>query len=45
VLKALFADADAWTVVHAPMVREAPHVAGYDASLGMAAVQFAANRN
>ena len=45
VLKSLFADADAWTVVHAPMVREAPHVAGYDASLGMAAVQFAANRN
>ena len=45
VLKALFADADAWTVVHAPKVRDTPHTTGYDASIGMAAVHFAANRN
>jgi UDP-3-O-[3-hydroxymyristoyl] N-acetylglucosamine deacetylase len=45
VLKALFADAEAWTVVHAPKTRETPHLPAYDASVGTAAVHFAANRN
>jgi UDP-3-O-[3-hydroxymyristoyl] N-acetylglucosamine deacetylase len=45
VLKALFADADAWTIVHAPKVTHTPHATGYDASVGMSAVHFAANRN
>lgn len=42
VVKALLADPTAHAVVHAPVVREVP---GFDMSVGMAAAQFAANRN
>jgi UDP-3-O-[3-hydroxymyristoyl] N-acetylglucosamine deacetylase len=41
VLKALFANQDAWTVVRAPWVRE---VVPVDVSAGMAAVNYAADR-
>ena len=41
VLQAVFADADAWTYVHAPRVRDGIPV---DMSLGMAAAAFAADR-
>ncbi|KAB2850344.1 MAG: UDP-3-O-acyl-N-acetylglucosamine deacetylase, partial [Hyphomicrobiaceae bacterium] len=42
VLQALFADAEAWTVVQAPRVRETSHV---DLSIGGAAANFAADRS
>jgi UDP-3-O-[3-hydroxymyristoyl] N-acetylglucosamine deacetylase len=41
VLRKLFADADAWTTVRAPWVRETGPV---DVSAGVAAVNYAADR-
>ena len=42
VLKQLFSDAEAWTMVRAPMVRDG---AAVDVSAGMAAVNYAADRS
>lgn len=42
VVKELLKDPEAHAVVHAPVVRE---FSGFDMSIGMAAAQFAANRN
>lgn len=42
VLKALFADADAWTMIEAPRYREVRHA---ELSHGLAAVNFAADRS
>jgi UDP-3-O-[3-hydroxymyristoyl] N-acetylglucosamine deacetylase len=42
VLKQLFADAEAWTMVRAPMVREG---GALDVSAGVAAVNYAADRS
>lgn len=42
VLKALFADEDAWAYVHAPRVREVGHA---EAAFGIAAANFAADRS
>ena len=41
VLKALFADQDAWTIVDAPRIRDMGHA---EAGLGINAANFAANR-
>lgn len=42
VLKALFADQDAWALVHAPRTREVAHG---EAAVGIAAANFAADRS
>ncbi len=42
VLKALFADEEAWALVHAPRVREVGHA---EAAFGIAAANFAADRS
>jgi hypothetical protein len=41
VVRKLLSDAEAWTMVRAPSVREAPPV---DMSVGVAAVNYAADR-